>query len=129
VKRAAIELWKANVPVASIRKQLNMPERTLRMILAHEKQKPGGLIPRRKKSPGSGSYQRKFSQETRKKMRKILGKSATLTANDLKKKIPELENVSICIIQRNCLKELAMPYQSIAVKPLLNEHKMTARVC
>jgi hypothetical protein len=62
-------------------------------------------------------------------MRKILERSATLTANDLKKKIPESENASICITQRNCLKELAMPYQRIAVKPLLNEHKMTARVC
>jgi hypothetical protein len=38
VKRVVIEVWKANVPLASKRKQLNMPERILRMILAHEKQ-------------------------------------------------------------------------------------------
>jgi hypothetical protein len=58
VKRAAIELWKANVPVASIRKQLNMPERNLRMILAHEKQKPGGPIPGRKNSTRGRSARR-----------------------------------------------------------------------
>jgi hypothetical protein len=29
VKMAAIELWKAKVPLASIRQQLKMPERTL----------------------------------------------------------------------------------------------------
>jgi hypothetical protein len=54
VKKAAIELWKAKVPLASIRQQLKMPERTLHRILAHEKQNPGGLLPDRKKSPGSG---------------------------------------------------------------------------
>jgi hypothetical protein len=44
VMMAAIELWKAKVPLASIRQQLIMPERTLRRILAHEKQNPGGPL-------------------------------------------------------------------------------------
>jgi hypothetical protein len=43
VKMAAIELWKAKVPLASIRQQLKMPERTLCRILAHEKQNPGEI--------------------------------------------------------------------------------------
>jgi hypothetical protein len=58
VKRAAIKLWKTKVPLASIRKQLNMLERTLHKILAHEKRNPGGINPDRKKSPGQ-----RFSQE------------------------------------------------------------------
>jgi hypothetical protein len=55
VNMAAIELWKAKVPLASIRQQLKMPERTLPQILAHKKQNPGGPLPVRKKSPGSRS--------------------------------------------------------------------------
>jgi hypothetical protein len=56
VKRAAIELWKAIVPLAYIRKQLNMPQRTLHKILDNERQKSLSLhadcIPDRKKSSG-----------------------------------------------------------------------------
>ena len=33
-KRAAVELWRAGVPLATIRKQLKMSESTLRRILA-----------------------------------------------------------------------------------------------
>jgi hypothetical protein len=51
IKSEAIKLWKTKVPLSFIRKQLNMPDRTLHKILAHEKQNPGS-IPDRKKSPG-----------------------------------------------------------------------------
>ena len=33
-KRAAVELWKAKVPLKNIREQLQMNERTLRRVLA-----------------------------------------------------------------------------------------------
>ncbi len=36
-KRVAIELWKAKVPLKSIRAQLSMSESTLRQILASRK--------------------------------------------------------------------------------------------
>jgi hypothetical protein len=39
-KRVAVELWKAKVPLKSIRKQLNMSERSLRRILAFAKKNP-----------------------------------------------------------------------------------------
>jgi hypothetical protein len=35
VKRAAVELWKASVPLKQIRAQLKIPERSLRRILDH----------------------------------------------------------------------------------------------
>jgi hypothetical protein len=56
VKRAAVKLWKANVPLATIRKQLKLSERSLPRILAPEKQNPGGPIHDRKKNPGSGEH-------------------------------------------------------------------------
>jgi hypothetical protein len=37
VKRAAVELWKASVPLKQIRAQLKIPERSLRRILDHAK--------------------------------------------------------------------------------------------
>ncbi len=56
VKRAAVELKKANVPLATIRKQLKLSERTLPRVLTQKKQNPGGPILDRKKSPGSGEH-------------------------------------------------------------------------
>jgi hypothetical protein len=57
VKRAALKLWKAKVPLDSIRKQFNMPERSLHKILAHEKQNPGGTFLDKKNSPGQRLHQ------------------------------------------------------------------------
>ncbi len=39
-KRAAVELWRAGVPLATIRKQLKMSEFTLRRILADARKNP-----------------------------------------------------------------------------------------
>ena len=39
-KRAAIELWRAKIPLKDIRKQLEMSESTLRRILAFAKASP-----------------------------------------------------------------------------------------
>ena len=39
-KRAAVELWKAKVPLKNIREQLQMSERTLRRVLAAAKASP-----------------------------------------------------------------------------------------
>ncbi len=43
-KRAAIELWKASVPLKKIREQLSMNERTLRRILSHAKANPDAPV-------------------------------------------------------------------------------------
>ena len=39
-KRAAVELWRAGVPLGTIRKQLKMSESTLRRILAFARKNP-----------------------------------------------------------------------------------------
>jgi hypothetical protein len=46
--RAAIELWRAKVPLINIRKQLKMSERTLRKILSIAKANPLNPIKPRK---------------------------------------------------------------------------------
>jgi hypothetical protein len=80
VKRAAIEIWQAKVPLASIRKQLEMPERTLCMILQFARQNPDSPISDRKKSPGSGANQQKVSLGTMAKMKLLLLRFPSLTA-------------------------------------------------
>ncbi len=51
-KRAAIELRKANVPLKTIRQQLNISERSIHCILSFAKENPHKPIAGRK--PGSG---------------------------------------------------------------------------
>jgi hypothetical protein len=46
-KRAAIELWKAKVPLKNIRAQLQMSERGRRKIIAFAKHHPEDLIPKK----------------------------------------------------------------------------------
>ncbi len=48
VKRAAVELWKASVPLKQIRAQLKIPERSLRRILDHAKKNSDAPIAERK---------------------------------------------------------------------------------
>jgi hypothetical protein len=51
-KRAAIELWKAKVPLKNIRAQLQMSERGLRKILAYAKHYQEDPIPKKSKNAG-----------------------------------------------------------------------------
>jgi hypothetical protein len=89
------------VPLATIRKQLKLSERTLSRILAQEKKNPGRPLPDRRKSPGSGSKKRKISKETLERTKELLRKNTTHTAKNLKTRLPELENISIRTIQEN----------------------------
>jgi isocitrate dehydrogenase len=50
-KRLAIELWRAKVPLSTIRKQLKMSERSLRRILSVVKSNPDAPVVRRKRDP------------------------------------------------------------------------------
>ena len=61
VKRSAVELWKANVPLATIRKQLSMSETILRRLLKAVKENQGEMPPHRK--PGSGRRERQRDRE------------------------------------------------------------------
>jgi hypothetical protein len=54
-KRAAVELWKASVPLKQIRAQLKIPERSLRRILDHAKKNSDAPIAERKLGSGRPS--------------------------------------------------------------------------
>ena len=68
-KRAAIELWKAKVPLTKIRQQLDMKEKTLRRILRFAEANPDAPVGERKKGSGRPS---KFSRTFKEKMKKTL---------------------------------------------------------
>ena len=54
-KLAAIELWRASVPLAKIRSQLGMSKATLKRVLAFAKANPANPI--KPRMPGSGKQQ------------------------------------------------------------------------
>jgi hypothetical protein len=124
VKRAAIELWQAKVPLASGRKQLEMPERTLRMILQFAWQSPDSPISDRKKS----ANQQKVSLGTMVKIKLLLLRFPSLTAKELKTSLPELANVSIRMIEEKCQKEMGLPSRKLAQKPLLTKRMKDVRL-
>jgi len=70
-KRAAIELWKAKVPLKRIREQLQMSERGLRNILAHAKKNPEDLVAK-SRNKNAGRNNKVFLGTMRKIRRAIL---------------------------------------------------------
>jgi hypothetical protein len=131
-KRAAVELRKAKFPLKNIREQLQMSVRTLRRILSHAKSNPANPVSVRKK--GSGRIPR-MTPHILQTVRAMILKTPTLTAKQLKGKIPELADYipeladySIRHIQRLCLKRLELPSRRMANKPLLNERMKQQRL-
>jgi hypothetical protein len=57
----AIELWRAKVSLATIRKQLKMSERSLWTILSFAKSNPDAPVAGRKRDPGSGTSNLKMT--------------------------------------------------------------------
>jgi hypothetical protein len=127
-KRVAIELWRAKVPLATIRKQLKMSERSLRRILSFAKSNPDAPVAGRKRDPGSRTSNLKITPALVEDMRKLLSKSPTLSARQLKARVPGLENIAIRTIQDACVKKLAMRSRKMAKKPLLTERMMLQRL-
>ncbi len=81
-QRAAVELWRAKVPLSIIRSQLKLSELTLRRILAIAKRNPiNPVIP---KKPGS-VMPKKINEETRRLIKKKLQANPSLTAVRLKR--------------------------------------------
>ena len=117
-KRAAVELWKAKVPLKNIREQLQMNERTLRRVLAAAKASPEDPVPKRKKTSGRPA---KVMATTLIVMRRHLVRDPTLTAGQLKALMPALANTSIRTIQRMCLDRLKLPSRKMAAKPLITQ--------
>lgn len=124
-KRAAIEMWKAKVPLKTIRNQLDMSESTLRRILKFAKANPGAPVAERKKGNGPISN---FTTAVKNRMKAALCKTPTMTAASLKKAIPELANVSIRRIQEVCKNDLKLPSRKMADKPLLNDRMKEDRL-
>ena len=123
-KRVAIALWRMNTPLKDIRTQTKIPERTLRRILAKVKGGEGeeeavtdAAVTRKVES---GLARRKVDDDIKKKIKKKLYVSPTLTAKQLKSRIPELAEISTRTIQRICKNELQLPSRKMANKPLLS---------
>jgi hypothetical protein len=72
-------LWRAKVPLATIRKQLKMSERSLRRILSFVKSNPDAPVAGRKRDPRTGTLNLKITPALVEDMRKLLSKSPTLS--------------------------------------------------
>jgi hypothetical protein len=115
-KRAAIELWKANISLKRIREQVQMSERGLRNILAYAKKHPGDL-------PS------KVSLGSVRKIRRALDRNPSITGKTLlKKNIPDLANVSVRTITRVCCETLKLPSRKMVDKPLLPDRMKNDRL-
>ena len=124
-KRVAIELWKAKVPLKSIRAQLSMSESTLRRILAFAKKNP--TLPVKKRKTGTGRKST-ITPATIQTMKNILKSNPTVTARGLKLRVQGLQHIGIHQIQRICLKSLKLPSRKMACKPLLSQQMRDKRV-
>jgi hypothetical protein len=124
-KRAAIELWKANIPLKKIREQMQMSERGLRNILAYAKKHPEDLVQKKRKNPGPPS---KVSLGSVRKIRRAIDRNPSITGKTLKKNIPDLANVSVRTISRVCREKLKLPSRKMADKPLLTDRMKNDRL-
>jgi hypothetical protein len=112
-KRAPLKLWKAIVPLKTVRNQLKMSEWNLRGILAHEKGNPDDPVSVRR----SRNWRVfKIPKATLRKMKKLLQKYPTMSANQLKARIPNLAKISYRHFKRLCLKKLDLPSGRMAYK-------------
>jgi hypothetical protein len=127
-KRVAIELWRVKVPLATIKKQVKMLERSLRRILSFAKSNPDAPDAGRKTDPGTETSNLKMTPALVEDMRKLLTKSPTLSARQLKARMPGLENIAIRNIQDTRVKKLEMRSRKLAKKPLLTERMMLQRL-
>ena len=124
-KKVAIALWKANVPLKTIRVQCNMSERTLRRILGHAKKNPRAPVLTRKKGTGRTPS---ITSHTLQQMKEGLRKNPCLTAKQLKERIPGLALVNVRWIQRLCKDKLKLPSRKMAKKPLLSQRMKDQRL-
>ncbi len=124
-KRVAVELWKANVPLKSIRDQLNMSESTLRRVLSFARKNPS--FPVKKRKIGTGRKPT-VTPATLQAMKEIIKDNPTITAKSLKLRLPGLQNIGVRWIQHLCLKKLKLPSRKMACKPLLTQKMKDKRM-
>jgi hypothetical protein len=68
----------------------------------------GEVTAGRKRDPGTGTSNLKMAPALVEDMRKLLTKSPTISARQLKARVPGLENIAIRTIQDTCVKKLDM---------------------
>ena len=77
-KLAAIELWRASVPLAKIRSQLGMSKATLKRVLAFAKANPANPI--KPRMPGSGNqYLRNLVESMPRRLQEVIACEGGLT--------------------------------------------------
>ncbi len=120
-RRAAMELWRVMLPQRAIMKQLGMSKATLMRVFAFARANPAHPIAKRMK--GSG-HPTKLTLATLQIMKTKLQKTPTLTAIQLRMRIPELEGISVRTIKRDCKQTLKMPSRMMRKKPLQTGERM-----
>ena len=99
-KLAAIELWRASVPLVKIRSQLGISKATLKRVLAFAKANPANPI--KPRMPGSGK-QCKVSDSTKKAMKKKVMQIPTITAKQLKKALQSTKHCPVMLKMFICV--------------------------
>ena len=129
-KIAALNMIKSGTTQVKVCKDLNIPERTLRHW-KKESQDAGlwkgsagdskARPAKRRSDPGSGTRNRKLTEELRAKILSELETDPFLTPFGLQEKIPGLRNIAKSTIRHCINSELKIPSRSAAKKPFVTE--------
>ena len=137
-KVSALTMMKSGEKTRKVLQQLNIPMRTLQQWKKDSKKSGDWLgadgdngLARpapRKAEPGTGTKNRKMTEELKKKVLKELEKNPFLTPFGLQKLIPELRSISHSAIRRNIQKGLNIPSRLAAKKPFLTDFQKKRRL-
>ena len=127
---AALSMIKSGTTQVKVSKELNIPKRTLRHW-KKESQDAGLWMgsagdskarpAKRRSDPGSGTRNRKLTEELRAKILSELETDPFLTPFGLQEKIPGLRNIAKSTIRYCINSELKIPSRSAAKNPFLTE--------
>ena len=137
-KVLALTMVKSEDKTRKVSEQLNIPMRTLQQWKKDSKKSRDSLgvdedngLARPapcKAEPGTGTKNRKMTEELKKKVLEELEKDPFLTPYGLQKLIPGLCSISHATIRRVIQKELNIPSRLAAKKPFLTEFQKTRRL-
>jgi hypothetical protein len=124
-KAMAIGWHQENVSNSEIAPCLGCGLDVIGRLFAKTEGKPKNFVPPRQK--GSGRP-RKFTTEVLNNIQFHINREPTLTAGELKKRIPALADKAECSVQHALQKYLKMPSRVMAMKPLLTSKMMVKRL-
>ena len=136
-KVTALNMLKRGDTQVKVARDLKVSERTLRRwkedsIAAGKWDGPGGdglaRPAERRKDPGTGTKNRKITDEIKKVIKRKLRFNPFLTAYGLQQCIPELANISQRTIMHCVAKELKLPSRIAAKKPFLTPDQKARRL-